>query len=206
MNGVHDMGGMMGFGPVLPEADEPVFHHHWEARAFALIRAASVHSDWSWDRDRSACENRSASEYLKMSYYEIWLASFERMLAETALLDRKPDADRVLRAKDVAAALKIPINYERKPQSSAKFGVGDPVRTLNMNPEGHTRLPRYLRKAKGEIAAVHGAHVFPDTNAHGQGEDPQWLYTVRFSGEEIWGNGAKHTLHATLWEPYLQAG
>jgi nitrile hydratase subunit beta len=205
MNGLHDMGGMMGFGPVEPEANEPVFHHSWEARTLALIRAASVHANWTWDYERSVCENRSPSEYLRLSYYEIWLSSFEKLAKETDFLNCTPDPAKTIRAGDVAKSLSQVVNYERKPNGPARFSVGDHVRTINANPPGHTRLPRYLRKSNGQIIAVHGAHVFPDSNACGDGEDPQWLYTVRFTGEEVWGGGARHVIHARLWEPYLQS-
>jgi hypothetical protein len=88
--------------------------------------------------------------------------------------------------------------------AQAGLDVGDKVRTRNINPSGHTRLPRYARGRAGESVAVHGTHVFPDSNAHGKGEDPQWLYTVRFSARELWGKDTKDTVMIDLWEPYLE--
>jgi nitrile hydratase beta subunit len=205
MNGAHDTGGMMGYGPVVPEINEPVFHHKWEARAFALIRATSVHSDWNWDQDRSACENRSPDEYLRLSYYEIWLASFDQMLAEKRLLERAADPSLKIKPEKVREELRRVSNYERSISAPAKYAIGDYVRTRNIHPAGHTRLPRYLRGHAGEIIELHGAHVFPDSNAHGRGEDPQWLYTVRFTAQEVWGNGSSDKIQANLWEPYLEA-
>jgi nitrile hydratase len=96
-------------------------------------------------------------------------------------------------------------SYQRQAKAPALFQIGDAVRTKNIHPQGHTRLPRYLRGHVGEIIGVHGAHVFPDSNAAGRGEDPRWLYTVRFKADEIWGNGSRDLIHADLWEPYLEA-
>lgn len=205
MNGAHDLGGMTGFGPVVPEPNEPVFHAPWEARLFSLVLATGEHGRWTLDEDRSACENRPPAEYLRLSYYEIWLAAFSKLLAEKAMFDSQPSPAQVLRPQNVAAALTAGGGYVRPAPGPQKFQVGDRVRTRNIHPVGHTRLPRYLRGHVGEIVHVHGAHVFPDANAHGKGEDPQWLYTVGFTAGEVWGNASRDRIHADLWEPYLAA-
>ena len=205
MNGAHDLGGMMGFGPVVPERNEPVFHAAWEARVFALVLAAGEHGRWTLDEDRSACENRPSAEYLRLSYYEIWLAAFSKLLNEKAVIGTPPSPFQVLRQENVAAAILARSGYVRQVPAPQEFKVGDKVRARNIHPAGHTRLPRYLRGHAGEIAAVRGAHVFPDSNAHGQGEDPQWLYSVRFEAREVWGNASRDKIHADLWEPYLAA-
>jgi len=205
MNGAHDLGGMMGFGPVVAESDEPVFHASWEARLFALVVAAGEHGRWTLDEDRSACENRPPAEYLRLTYYEIWLAAFSKLLDEKRVFDSPPSPTQVLRPQHVAAALLARSEYVREAPAPQKFRVGDKIRARNVHPTGHTRLPRYLRGHAGEIVAVHGAHVFPDSNAHGKGEDPRWLYTVRFAAGDVWGNASRDTIHADLWEPYLAA-
>jgi len=205
VNGAHDLGGMMGFGPVVAEPNEPVFHAPWEARLFALVVAAGEHGRWTLDEDRSACENRPPAEYLRLSYYEIWLAAFAKLLTEKAVTGTPPSPPQVLRPDNVAAAILARGEYVRPASAPQKFRSGDKVRTRNIHPTGHTRLPRYLRGHAGEIVAVHGAHVFPDSNAHGKGEDPQWLYTVRFAAGDVWGNASRDTIHADLWEPYLAA-
>ncbi len=205
MNGAHDMGGMMGFGPVLPEPNEPVFHAPWEARLFALVVATGEHGRWTLDEDRSACENRPPAEYLRLTYYEIWLAAFAKLLDEKGVSGSPPSPTQVLRPQNVAAAHLARSEYVREAPAPQKFRVGDKVRARNVHPTGHTRLPRYLRGHAGEIVAVHGAHVFPDSNAHGGGENPQWLYTVRFGAGEVWGNSSRDSIHADLWEPYLAA-
>ena len=103
------------------------------------------------------------------------------------------------------AALAAGSPYDRKVKDPARFAVGDVVRTRVMHPATHTRLPRYARGKTGEVVAVHGAFVFPDTHAHGQGEQPQWCYGVRFGGTELWGADADPTLEVLVdcWEPYL---
>ncbi|HEX6022633.1 MAG TPA: nitrile hydratase subunit beta [Solirubrobacter sp.] len=192
MNGAHDMGGMHGFGPVEPEPDEPWFHAEWERRVFALTLAMGATGEWNIDMSRFAREDRPPADYLSKSYYELWLAGLERLLAERGVLERPPR--RVLRAEDVPAVLVRGGPVEREPPRPARFAVGDRVRTRWINPRGHTRLPRYARGREGVIERVHGCHVFPDSNAHGRGEDPQWLYNVRFDD----------AVSVDAFEPYLE--
>lgn len=216
MNGAADLGGMMGFGPVGPEADEPVFHSDWERRAFAATLAMGFTRSWNLDQARFARESLPPSEYLSSSYYQIWLAGLEKLMLERNLVsaeelrtgqtgpDRKSVA-KVLSANSVTDALSRGGPVDRTPSSNARFAVGDQVVARNVNPEGHTRLPRYLRNHAGTIHAVHGVHVFPDSNAAGKGEDPQWLYSVSFTARELWGDDriAGDVVLADCWEPYL---
>lgn len=214
MNGAHDCGGMMGFGRVEAEADEPVFHAPWEARMFALMSAMGDVGGWTLDEDRRACEAMHPATYVNSSYYEHWLHGLERLLQAYGLAEEAESRDgRVTapgrplaptRAEEVWPLVGRRGSYERPPPGPARFAVGDSVRTRNIHPQGHTRLPRYLRGHRGQIVAVHGAHVFPDSNASGHGEDPQWLYTVRFASSEVWGRPSPDSIHADLWEPYLE--
>jgi nitrile hydratase beta subunit len=217
MNGAQDLGGMHGFGKVHPEPDEPVFHADWERRAFALTLAMAMPGEWNIDMSRSARENRPPAEYLAMSYYQVWFAALETMLKERALVTDdeivagrslhapKPVA-RTLSPNDVAQVLYRGAPTERETKSAAKFKAGDRVRAKTINPLTHTRLPRYVRGHLGQIERVIGCHVFPDSNAVGAGENPQWLYTVRFDGRELWGEGADPsvTVSVDAWEPYLE--
>jgi nitrile hydratase len=205
MNGPHDLGGQMGFGPVAPDKNEPVFHAEWERRAFALVLAMGGTRQWNIDTSRHARETLPWAQYLSSSYYEIWLAGLEKLMAERRMLDGPPQKLPRLAAGDVAKALARGGPAARQSSRPARFKAGDIVRTRNIHPEGHTRLPRYLRGHLGEIARVHGTHVFPDSSAHGKGDDPQWLYTVRFKAREVWGNDSDDTIAADLWEPYLDA-
>jgi nitrile hydratase len=217
VNGGQDLGGMMGFGPVNPEPDEPWFHARWEKRAFGVTLAMGATGSWSLDASRHARETLPPGEYLSSSYYEIWTKGVERLVVGAglvtpeelaqgrALVPPKP-VKRVLKPEDVASVLARGGPTEREAPAPARFAVGDAVRTRNLNPATHTRLPRYARAKQGVIERVHGAHVFPDTNAHGQGEAPQWLYTVRFTGPELWGEEADPMLTVSVdaWESYLE--
>jgi nitrile hydratase subunit beta len=217
MNGAHDMGGMHGFGAVEPEPDEPVFHADWEGRVFALTLAMGATGEWNIDASRFARENRPAADYLSRTYYEIWLAGLERLLTDRALvaepeieagrlLEPPRPVPRTLAADAAAKMLRSGGPSRREAPRPARFAAGDRVRARNMNPPTHTRLPRYVRGHVGEVVLVHGCHVFPDVNARGGGEDPQWLYTVRFDGREVWGPDADPTVAVSVdaFEPYLE--
>ena len=217
MNGAQDMGGVDGFGPVKPEADEPAFHAQWERRAFALTLAMATPGGWNIDMSRFARENRSPADYLSKSYYQIWLAGLEQLMQERDLVSRdeiesgrvlhppRPDV-RVLSPENVAAVLRKGGPTEREAAGQPLFAIGDPVRARNIHPQGHTRLPRYVRGHVGVVERLHGSHVFPDSNAHGKGENPQWLYTVRFTGRELWGDRADAgtAVSVDAWESYLE--
>ncbi len=217
MNGAQDLGGMMGFGPIQIEQDEPWFHAEWERRAFGLTLAMGATGSWNIDMSRHARESLPPSEYLTSSYYEIWTKGVEKLVVAAGLvsdeelrlgqaLAEPAPIKRVLKAEDVPAVLARGGPAERPLEQPARFAVGDRVRTLNMHPQGHTRLPRYARGRIGVVELVHGAHVFPDANAHGQGERPEWLYTVCFLGQELWGEQADPTLSVSIdaWESYLE--
>jgi nitrile hydratase len=216
MNGAHDMGGMDGFGPVKIESDEPLFHAAWERRAFALTLAMGRPGGWNIDMSRFARENRAPIEYLSKSYYQLWLAGLETLMAERGLVTADEiDAGRplhpaknvpVLSAPDVAPMLARGAPTEREAAVPARFGVGDRVRAKELHPRTHIRLPRYVRGRVGTIELVHGAHVFPDSHAHGGGEQPQWLYTVAFEARELWGDDADPTSRVSVdaWDSYLE--
>ncbi|WP_315703908.1 MULTISPECIES: nitrile hydratase subunit beta [unclassified Bradyrhizobium] len=217
MDGAHDMGGVPWSGPVRPEPNEPVFHAEWERRAFAMTLAMAMPGGWNIDMSRFARENRPAADYLGMSYYEIWLAGLERLMQDRHLVEAdeiaagrslhpaKPVA-RILTADGVAAMLHRGGPSEREVTRPALYAVGARVRAKDIHPPTHTRLPRYVRGHAGRIEAVRGVHVFPDSNTSGAGEDPQWLYTVSFSGAELWPDAPDPMLEVTVdaFEPYLE--
>ncbi len=216
MNGAQDMGGMMGFGPVQPEKDEPVFHAEWEKRAFALTLAMAAPGGWNLDQSRSARESLHPAQYLAKSYYQIWLAGLEKLMAERGLVTADEIAAgkalhppkpvrHILEPANVASTLLKGGPSARPATSPQQFQVGARVRARNMHPTGHTRLPRYVRGHVGTITHVHGAHVLPDAHAAGRGESPQWLYTVRFTAPELWGEAADPTgsVSVDAWESYL---
>ena len=221
MNGGHDMGGMHGFGPVVAEANEPVFHTEWERRAFALTMAMGAWRKWNIDMSRFAREQMPPDAYLAATYYERWLWRLRKLLVEQGFvtpteLDRPAPAEGrrrgepqpgALRAADVPRLLRNRRATRRDDPVPPRFKAGDRVVARNPNPLGHTRLPRYVRGRHGVVDRDHGVFVFPDTNALGQGEKPQHVYSVRFSGRELWGpTAAAHDhVYLDLWDDHLDS-
>lgn len=206
MNGVHDLGGMQVFGPVRPEFDEPLFHAPWERRALGLTLAAGAAGRWNIDQSRAMRESLPPAQYLGSSYYQIWIAALERLVAHPP----RP-AQRVLQADAVPAALTAGTPYDRPATAPPRFAVGQRLRARNLHPRGHTRLPRYVRGHVGTITRVHGCHVYPDRHAAtapGEPFDdrPEWLYAVTFDGAELWGPQAEPgtSVSVDAWEPYLE--
>jgi len=215
MNGVHDMGGMHGMGPVEIEKDEPVFHAEWEARAFALNLASGFRGKWTIDRARFAREQMPPAEYLVTTYYEHWLFGLEKMLVEQGLVTAKELATGraeakageagTLRAANVATFLRNRRRARLDDDVTPKFKPGDRVVARNINPTGHTRLPRYARGRRGVIDRDHGVFIFADTNAMSRDKKPQHLYSVRFAARELWGQGAsaRDSVYMDLWDDHL---
>jgi nitrile hydratase len=217
MNGAQDLGGMMGFGAIAPEPNEPMFHHDWEKRALALTLAAGACGLWNIDVSRHARETLPPAAYLAKSYYDIWTSGLEKLLVRSgmvsdaelkqgaALVPPRPVAGK-LAAGNVARMLATGAPYDRPAPAAALYARGDEIRTRVMHPSTHTRLPRYARGKRGVVESVRGCFVFPDSNAHGEGEDPHWCYTVSFTGEELWGDGADPLVRVSIdaWEPYLE--
>ena len=217
MNGPHDLGGRMGFGPVAPEADEPVFHADWEKRALGVTLCAGALGLWNIDESRHARESLHPADYYSSSYYEIWTKALETLLLRHGCVtpdelasghaDGPSRIDRpVLKANDVPRTLARGGPCDRDISEPARFGVGDRVLVHNAHPRGHTRIPSYAKGRTGVIEEVAGAYVFPDDNAHGRGENPQWLYRVVLSGAELWGADGDPTLTVSIdaWESYLE--
>ncbi len=217
MNGIHDMGGMHGFGPVERESEEPPFHARWESRVYGMNSATGHLGQWTIDDMRFSIEALPPARYLAASYYERWLYALENRLVERGLLGRDEiAAGRALRPGKTAlqklqpdhvdAVLARPL-FARPAKAPPRFSAGGKVRARNINPPTHTRLPRYARGRLGMIEAVLGCHVFPDSVTTGAGEDPQWLYQVVFEGKELWGERADPSLKVAIlaFEPYLEA-
>jgi nitrile hydratase subunit beta len=217
MDGIHDMGGMHGFGKVEAEKNEPVFHAAWEGRCLALNRAMGVIGAWTIDEGRSGIEELRPDVYLAHSYYGKWALRLENMVVKYGLAGADEIAARhalrpgkTLKRKLAVADVPRTLtrgSFGRPAPAPARFKVGDRVRTRNIHPRTHTRLPRYARGRIGTIEAVRGCHVFPDSTAVGAGENPQWLYTVLFDGRELWGENTDPTLKVSIeaFEPYLDA-
>ena len=222
MDGIHDLGGKQGFGPIIREDAEPVFHERWEAKVFAIMQAGARAGAYrNADQFRHAIERINPVAYLTHGYYGRWLGGVETLLVEAGLLDREDLERRVHRAGGDANALIAArpssqpdrVNYDndeggsfRPLQSAPRFDVGDKVRARNVPSLGHTRLPAYARGCSGTVIVWHDGWILPDSNAHGRGENPQHLYTVSFAGEELWGEHAEPavSINLDLFEPYLE--
>lgn len=213
MNGIHDVGGMHGFGPIRPEKNEPVFHAAWERRAFG-IASLLIAAFRNLDQFRHAIERMDPVRYLSSSYYEHWLAGVETLLDDKSIVSRAELERRINRSagrkakrrvKPGAPSRSAPRAAQSDDERPARFKVGDQVVARMLNVIGHTRLPRYVRGRRGQIVYDNGAYVFPDTNAHELAPRRQHVYNVRFEARELWGDGARagEFVHMDLWEDYL---
>ena len=210
-----DLGGTVGHGPIEHESEGVTFHHSWEATALALTLAAGAPGGWNIDMSRRARE--TLPNYGDLAYYEIWTDALERLIVESGLATdeeiaighalHEPDRGRrVLTADQVPAVLARGGPADREPTGPSRFVIGDRVRTRSGRVDHHTRLPAYVAGRVGTIEQVHGVHVFPDANAHGHGEQPEWLYTVVFDAADLWDEaGAGQRVSVDAWEPYLGA-
>jgi nitrile hydratase len=211
------MGGMQDMGRIQYEQNEPVFHAPWEGRVFAMVLAAAAWRKWSLDAFRHQMERIPAADYLRISYYEKWLAAVTERLIESGLISRhelesgrpapgSSKATPALTADQVPFMLRSGALASRAVEVAPRFHPGQRVRTSNIHPAGHTRLPRYARDKQGVIERNHGVYVFPDTTAHSLGEEPQHVYSVRFTARELWGSEAspRDTVNIDLWDNYLE--
>jgi nitrile hydratase beta subunit len=216
MDGIHDMGGMDGFGPIPIERDEPVFHAEWEGRLYAINSAVGAWGEWNIDAGRACMERLAPVVYLQSPYYQRWLYRMENLLVERGMVtpaeltsgtpegpSREP-----LSTDDVFERLRATRSARVDQLVEAKFKVGDAVLVRNIHPTGHTRTPRYARGRRGVIERDHGVFIFPDTHAEFKGESPQHLYSVRFTACELWGPEAAESdkVYLDMWDDYLDAG
>jgi nitrile hydratase len=216
MDGIHDMGGMDGFGNIEVEQNEPPFHEQWEGRVMALQRAMVYAGAWTIDHERYARERIPPHIYLNASYYQKWTLAMETNVVERGLAGvDELQAGRALRPhKSLLRKLTADLipekltrgSFYREQQAPARFKPGDRVRTKNIHPAAHTRLPRYARDKVGVIERCQGCHMYPDSVASDLGDNPQWLYTVVFDGRELWGPDSDPTLKVSIeaFEPYLE--
>ena len=216
MNGIHDLGGMHGWGPVFRDPDEPLFYYDWERRILGLAIAISATGSYNVDEFRHAIERMNPTHYLRGTYYEHWLYAFETLLVEKGVTTQKEleggksssgkVGSPVLTPEIVELVLKAGASARVTEDVKPTFKVGDRVRAINKNTTGHTRLPRYARGRLGIIEIDHGVFVTPDTAAHGKGQHPQHVYSVSFLATELWGADAapKDTVRIDMWDDYLE--
>ena len=218
MNGVHDMGGMHGMGPIKHEKNEPVFHEPWEGRVYAMTRVVrAAGGRQNLDNSRHQLELMPPDEYLRMSYYERWFTRLVDQLLKNGVIttaelesghaaENSPKTTPPVSAQTVPAMVTRRNSARRNAPAMPRFKVGQRVRARNINPTGHTRLPRYARGKSGTVVRDHGVFLFPDTNAAFAGEKPQHVYSVRFTARELWGTDAspRDTVYLDLWDDYLE--
>jgi nitrile hydratase len=217
MNGIHDTGGMQNMGPIEHQKNEPVFHAEWEARVFAMTLAAGAWRKWNLDAFRHTREVLLPEDYLRLSYYEQWFLGLRDLLVRRGLVTAAelesgvpaPGSGKAippLTPDKIASSLPNRIDAQREVPTAAQFHIGQKVRARNINPVEHTRLPRYARGKLGTISRDHGVFVFPDTNAHFLGENPQHVYSVCFSARELWGTQAseKDCVYIDMWDDYFE--
>jgi len=212
MNGLHDMGGMQGFGPIRPEPNEPVFHAPWEGRMYALALATA---GLGLGSARAQMEQIPPADYLAMSYYHKWYVGLtERALRARLITPEElatgipapgvPKATPRLAAAGVAERISRGAPGRLDIAVTARFRAGQRVRARNINPETHTRLPRYARGKRGVIERDHGVFNIPDTQLVRR--EPQHVYSVRFAARELWGAQArpKDSVYIDMWDDYLE--
>jgi nitrile hydratase len=222
MDGIHDVGGMDGFGDLPP--DEPdgasPFHEGWEGRVQAAYVAGLGNDVFDLDEFRYRLERQAPTYYLETPYYERWLTGISGLFVEAGVIDREELAERTAAFEAGEAALDeaaggpdveelvagVAATYDsERPARDPAFEAGDRVRVRKEHPSGHTRCPRYVRGATGEVMAHRGAHVLPDANAHG-GEVAEPLYNARFDAADLWGadNTDADAVRIELWESYVE--
>jgi nitrile hydratase subunit beta len=218
MNGVHDLGGMHGFGPIVRDPNEPLFRTDWEEHVHTIGELLLEHRYFTVDAFRYGIERMEPAHYLRAPYFERWLATIELNLVENGFLSgdeldarteyfrQYPEATPP-RGDDISPVREAQQQSNAPAPAASRFAVGDMVVARNAHPRGHTRLPRYARGKRGTIQRLHGPQIFPDTNALGLGEHPQPLYNVRFEARELWGESAEpdQVLTLDLWESYLES-
>lgn len=221
MQGPHDVGGRRGYGRIAHRRHEPVFHEAWEGHGFALGALSEALSGTNTDAFRHTIERLDVADYQALSYYGRWVHACATLLVEAGVLDREV-LDRATSCVGAAPfprpAANPPHHHRPTPpqagghvralERTRRFRPGDHVVVRPDDPPGHTRVPGYLRGRPGRVVALRPACVWPDRNAHGGGEEPQWLYAVRFAGEDLWGADAEAgtSVIVDLFEPHLDHG
>lgn len=214
---MHDLGGATGFGPV-PVDDDVIFHDDWERKAFAVTQYAQVVAGFNTDAFRHGIEREDPATYRSIPYFEKWIRNGERMLVEGGVIGADAVAARLRGTAAMAdpehttdARPAVAKGAERQVPHDCRFTVGDRVRARRPDDTiGHTRLPDYVLGREGVIELINGGWIYPDSHAHGLGEQPTWVYAVRFSARDLWPEDGErdgagdHAVFVDLFEPYLE--
>jgi nitrile hydratase len=207
VDGIHDLGGLDGFGPVGLAADEPVFAEDWERRALRVAIATFIELQAGGASFRHSIERMDPAHYLSSSYYEHWLTGVSTLIVEAGLvtsaeLDSRAGGRFPLSRPDRS----MPAAAAEHDRTEPRFGIGGRVRVREWHPAGHTRAPRYVQGKRGVVVRLDGLANLPDLEAHGGGRVLDPTYSVRFSAHELWGEGGAvgATVNVDLWERYLE--
>jgi nitrile hydratase len=220
MDGVHDIGGMHGFGRVVGPGGELAYHERWEPRVFAIQMLVGLEGLGAGPGGRAVREEMDPARYLTASYYERWLYSAEQRLLRKGtiaagdvetVMERLRGGAAMPQHHDAAMDERILDNLRTRmpmdpPPAQARFGPRQRVRVKRMHPLGHTRCPRYVRGVVGVVEAVRGADRLPDRAVCGEKVDPEPVYSVAFRSEELWGpsDEPSWTVSLDLWDSYLE--
>jgi nitrile hydratase beta subunit len=206
VDGVRDLGGLDGFGPVEHSPAEPFFADDWERRAFRLTMGTVGGVGANGGMFRHAIERMDPAHYLGSSYYEHWLTGAATLAVEAGVVTTDELEQRAGGRFPVSRPDRGTAPTDEIPQTEPRYNVGDKVRVREWHPLGHTRAPRYVQGKRGEIVRYDGAYNVPDLEAHGGGYVVNPTYSVRFTSHELWGEGGTDTecVHVDLWERYLE--
>jgi nitrile hydratase len=206
VDGIHDLGGMQGFGAVVHSPAEPAFHDQWEAVARALLTVVAGAVGASGGEFRHSIERMEPGHYLTSSYYEHWLTAAATLAVEHGLVTRSELEARAGGRFPLSGPVLTPTVVDAGPDvGEPRFGVGDRVRVREWHPPGHTRCPRYVRGKAGTVVRVDGTHSVPDIEAHGTASRCEPTYSVRFDAAELWRDGQRGaSVHVDLWDSYLE--
>jgi nitrile hydratase len=224
MNGVHDLGGTDGLGPVAVEQHEPIWHADWEKAAFAMFPTNFVKGYFGVDEFRFGIEQMHPADYLTSRYYEHWLHTIEHYTVKAGAVDPQeleartqhyrdnpdePLPDR--KDPDLVVLMERVVHAggsaRRESPTPPKFAVGDRVRVKDDSPVGHTRRARYIRGKTGVVDSARGTFIYPDSAGNGLGEDPKHVYTLRFRAADLWGEQVadpNSSVTFDVWEPYIE--
>jgi len=218
MDGIHDLGGKQGYGPIEVDSDETPFHHDWEAREWGIAQSArtpGITIDW-W---RHCRELILPEDYLGRPYFDSWAQTDFSTYIDAGWMTlqevgsgksagRKNDHGEPPTALSLQQVLQEDhdhaFRFDAEIDAAPAFGVGQQVMTSSHGHSGHTRLPQYARGRRGTIQVCNGAHVYPDLSAQGE-EIHQYCYNVMFMAEELWpeAQGSRDKVYLDLWESYL---
>ena len=207
VDGIHDLGGMQGFGPVDVEPAEPVFHFPWEGRTFALAGGALGAGGFNTPMFRHAIERMDPAHYLSSSYYEHWLTAVATLLVEAGMVSRRELQERAGGFPLSRPSHLTPGDVDTPPPGATpRYSTGEEVRARDIHFDGHTRCPRYVRGRRGVILRVDGTASIPEIEAHRREQIPEHTYGVRFELVELWGDAAdpNAVVHVDMYERYLE--